>query len=101
MIQMADVYQESNQWDDAAGMYERVKKMYPNNGMMDYVLYRQAIAFLKSGKIDAALGCFKSLRDGLPIVNISRTLIITWVLSVLRKGIGKRALKRWNFILKI
>jgi len=64
LIQMADVYQESNQWDDAARLYERVKKMYPNNDMMDYVLYRQAIAFLKSEKIDTALGNFKSLRDG-------------------------------------
>ena len=63
LIQMGDVYQENNQWDDAAGMYERVKKMYPNNNMMDYVLYRQAIAFLKSGKIDSALVNFKNLQD--------------------------------------
>ncbi len=63
LIQMADVYQESNQWDEAARLYERVKKIYPNNDMMDYVLYRQAIAFLKSEKIDAALRCFKSLQD--------------------------------------
>ncbi len=63
LVQMADVYQETAQWDDAVGMYERVKKMYPNNDMMDYVLYRQAIAFLKSEKIDAAQGNFKSLRN--------------------------------------
>lgn len=31
--------------------------------MMDYVLYRQAIALLKSGKIDAALDNFSSLQD--------------------------------------
>jgi tetratricopeptide (TPR) repeat protein len=66
LIQMADVYQESGQWDEAAGMYERVKKVYPNNDMMDYVLYRQAIAFLKSEKMDAALVNFKSLQDGFP-----------------------------------
>jgi tetratricopeptide (TPR) repeat protein len=63
LIQMGDVYQESHQWDDAAGMYERAKRIYPNNSMMDYALYRQAIAFLKSEKIDAALKCFKSLQD--------------------------------------
>jgi len=63
LIQMADVYQESNKWDDAAGMYERVKRMFPGNDMMDYVLYRQAIAFLKSGKVDAALVDFKNLQD--------------------------------------
>jgi len=63
LIQMGDVYQENRQWDDAAAMYERVKKMFPNSGMMDYVLYRQAIAFLKSEKIDDALVNFKSLRD--------------------------------------
>ena len=45
-------------------LYERVKKTYPDNDMMDYVLYRQAIAFLKSGKIDDAFVNFKSLRDG-------------------------------------
>ncbi len=63
LIQMADVYQESDRWDEAAGMYERVKKMYPNNGMMDYVLYRQTIALLKSGKIDAALDNLKNLQE--------------------------------------
>ena len=63
LIQMGDVYQESNQWADAASMYERVKKMYPNNDMMDYVLYRQAIAFLKLEKIDAALDDLKSLQE--------------------------------------
>ncbi len=66
LIQMGDVYQESNQWADAAGMYERVKKAYPNNEMMDYVLYRQAIAFLKLENIDAALVDFENLRDGFP-----------------------------------
>jgi TolA-binding protein len=64
LIQMADVYQESNQWDDAARLYERVKKNYSNNGMMDYVLYRQAITFLKLERIDDALRSFKSLREG-------------------------------------
>ena len=63
LIQMADVYQENNQWVDAVGMYERVKKTYPNSSMMDYVLYRQAIALLKLEKIDAALDNFKNLRD--------------------------------------
>jgi TolA-binding protein len=66
LIQMADVYQESSQWDDAAGTYERVKKMFPTDGMMDYVLYRQAIAFLKSGKVDPALIDFKNLQDSYP-----------------------------------
>ena len=28
LIQMADVYQESGHWDDAARLYERVKKNY-------------------------------------------------------------------------
>jgi tetratricopeptide (TPR) repeat protein len=64
LIQMADVYQESHQWDDAAGMYERVKKNYPNNDMMDYVLYRQAMTFLKSGNIDPAFADLNGLRDG-------------------------------------
>lgn len=63
LIQMGDVNQESSQWDHAAGIYERIKKLYPNNSMMDYVLYRQAIAFLKSGKVDAALVNFKNLQD--------------------------------------
>ncbi len=63
LIQMADVTQESGQWDAAAGMYERVKKMYPGNGMMDYVLYRQTIAFLKSEKVDAALDDLKALQN--------------------------------------
>jgi tetratricopeptide (TPR) repeat protein len=63
LIQMGDVYQESNHWDEAAGIYERVRKMSPHNGMMDYVLYRQAIVFLKSEKIEAALECFKTLQD--------------------------------------
>ena len=63
LIQTGDVYQESNQWDDAARFYEKVKKMYPNNDMMDYVLYRQSIAFLKLDKIDEAFADLKTLQD--------------------------------------
>ena len=63
LIQMADLYQESRQWDDAAGMYERVRKTYPAYNMMDYVLYRQSIAFLNAGKLNAALENFKILQD--------------------------------------
>ena len=63
LIQMADVDQESLQWDAAAGIYERVKKMYPNSDMMDYVLYRQAIVFLKLAKVDAAQADLKMLQD--------------------------------------
>ena len=66
LIQMADVYQESSQWDNAAGMYERIKKLFPNSDMMDYVLYRQAITLLKMGKIDEAFICLKNLRDSFP-----------------------------------
>jgi len=63
LIQMGDVYQENKQWDDAVLMYEKVKKSYSNKEMMDYVYYRQAIAFLKLEKIDAALVDFKVLRE--------------------------------------
>ena len=63
LIQMGDVTQENGQWADAAAIYERVKKMYPDNGMMDYVLYRQSLCFLKSGKIDAALSGFKQMQN--------------------------------------
>jgi len=63
LIQMGDVYQEVNHWDEAVRLYERAMKMYPNNGMMDYVLYRQALAFLKSGKVDAAVLNFKTLQE--------------------------------------
>ena len=66
MIQMADVYQESSQWESAAGMYERVRKDFPGSAMTDYVLYRQTIAFLKLGNIDGALERLKSLKDGFP-----------------------------------
>ena len=66
LIQMADVYQESHQWEDAAGMYERVMKTFPNNGMMDYVLYRQTIAFLKLGKVNGAFGLLKNLQENFP-----------------------------------
>ncbi|MDE2028141.1 MAG: tetratricopeptide repeat protein [Candidatus Omnitrophica bacterium] len=66
LIQMGDAYQESGQWDDAAETYGRVKKMYPGSSLMDYVLYRQAIAFLKSVKISASLDDFKTLQDKFP-----------------------------------
>jgi len=66
LIQMADVYQESGHWDDALRIYEQVKKSFPANSMMDYVLYRQAIVFLKLDKTDAALANFKDLESGFP-----------------------------------
>jgi TolA-binding protein len=66
LIQTADVYQEDSQWNEAAATYEQARKMFPDNGMMDYVLYREAIADLKSGKIEDALGRFKNLREVYP-----------------------------------
>lgn len=66
MIQMGDVYQESYEWNDAVDAYERVKRNYPNSRMMDYVLYRQAIAYLKLGKINAAMINFKNLEENFP-----------------------------------
>ena len=66
LIQMGDVDQEASGWGAAVGAYERVKKMYPNSSMMDYVLYRQAIAFLKIDKADAAYLDLKSLQDNYP-----------------------------------
>ena len=66
LIQMADVYQESGHWDDAVGLYERVKKDFSNNSMMDYVLYRQAIVFLKLEKMDATLFNFQHLEADFP-----------------------------------
>ena len=63
LVQMGDVYQESGQWDNAAEAYEHIKKIYPTNEMMDYVLYRQSIAFLKAGKLDAALINLKFLKE--------------------------------------
>ncbi|MBF0503756.1 MAG: tetratricopeptide repeat protein [Candidatus Omnitrophica bacterium] len=66
LIQMADVYQESGDWSNAAQLYQKVEKDFSNNGMMDYVLYRQAIVFLKLGKIDASLRNFKDLETDFP-----------------------------------
>src|SRR5882724_10455434 len=66
MIQMADVNQESGHLGEAAAVYQRVVQAYPNNPMMDYVQYRQAIAFLKAEKIDAALASFKALQANFP-----------------------------------
>ena len=66
--------------------------------MMDYVLYRQAIAFLKSGKSMPRFLILRIYRRIFPAVNISRTLIITWVLSVLRKGLGQRALTMGHYL---
>ncbi len=66
MAQLADVDQENSQWEEAIGLYERVKKTYPGNPAMDYVLYRQAIAFLKSGMTNNALDNFKKLKSDYP-----------------------------------
>ncbi len=100
LIQMADVYQENNQWEDAAGIYERVKKMYPANGMMDYVLYRQAIAFLKLERMDAALGNFKSLAEDFP--NSKYLQDIDYYMGVIsfKKGDWKQSAQTMTLYLK-
>ncbi len=67
---------------------------------MDYVLYRQAIAFLKSGKIDAALVDFKTLQDNFP--NSKYLEDIDYYMGVIsfKKGDWQKSARRWNSYLK-
>jgi TolA-binding protein len=100
MIQMADVYQDSEQWDNAAGMYERVRKIFPGYGMMDYVLYRQSIAYLKSGKIDAALGNFKNLQENFSDSKYIEDINYYMGVIKFKKGDWKKSAKLMDTYLK-
>ncbi|MBI4308771.1 MAG: tetratricopeptide repeat protein, partial [Candidatus Omnitrophica bacterium] len=66
LAQMGDAYQDAGKFNEAIGIYDDVLKNYTDSSLVDYVQYRQGIAFLKSEKIESTLAAFQQLQDRFP-----------------------------------
>ena len=67
LVQMGDAYHDAGKLNEAGEVYSKIIRMYPdNNPWLDYVYYRQGIAFLKSDKIESALAVFQDLQTNYP-----------------------------------
>lgn len=66
LTQIGDAYQDAGQFDKAIGVYDEVLKDYPQSPYTDYAQYRQGIALLRMGNIEAATLSFQSLQANFP-----------------------------------
>ena len=65
-VQMADASQDVGRFKEAVGIYDDVMKNYPDNIWADYILYRQAIAYLKLDQLQASFNSFEHLKNSFP-----------------------------------
>lgn len=66
LTQIADAYQDIEEYDKAIGIYDEILTNYPDSLYTDYVQYRQAVALLKMDEIEAAEMSFQSLAINFP-----------------------------------
>jgi len=66
LTQIADAYQDLNQFENAVATYDKILKNFPNTPYTDYAQYRQGIALLKMEKIEGATLSFQSLQEKFP-----------------------------------
>lgn len=66
LCQIADVYQDMGNLQQAVDAYDKILKEYPDSLYNDYVQYRQGVALLKMDRVDAASLIFQSLGKNFP-----------------------------------
>ncbi len=66
LTQIGDAFQDVDQLERAVGIYDQILKDYTDSPYADYVQYRQGIALLKMGEIEAATLSFQSLQLNFP-----------------------------------
>lgn len=66
LTQIGDAYHESEQYEKALSIYDRILKEYPDSLYADYVQYRQGITLLKREQFEAATLSFQSLKNNYP-----------------------------------
>ncbi len=66
LTQIGDAYQDSEQYEKAMTIYDRVLTEYPDSPYTDYVQYREGVALLKMEKIDEAMLSLQSLQTNFP-----------------------------------
>jgi tetratricopeptide (TPR) repeat protein len=66
LTQIGDAYQDINRLQAAIDIYDDILQNYADSTYIDYVQYRQGIALLKMGKIEAATLSFLSLQSNFP-----------------------------------
>ncbi|MFH1656066.1 MAG: tetratricopeptide repeat protein [Candidatus Omnitrophota bacterium] len=66
LSQLADLYQNTGQSQEAVGIYDRLLKDFPDNLYSDYIQYQLAITLLKMDNHDAAILALQSLNLNYP-----------------------------------
>lgn len=62
LVQIADAYQDIEQFDKALEVYDKILRDYPDNAYADYIQFRQGVILLKLNKTEAATLSFQSLQ---------------------------------------
>jgi len=65
-VQIADVYQETDRFDEALSIYSQVVQDYPDNLYADYIQFQIGAVYLRKGEADKALLAFRNLKRNFP-----------------------------------
>ena len=66
LTQIGDAYQDAGQLQKAIHVYDSILQDFSDSPYTDYIQYRQGVALLKLGKIEAATLSFQSLQLNFP-----------------------------------
>lgn len=66
LTQIGDAYQDTEKFEKAMEIYDRILREYPDSPYTDYVQYREGIALLKMDKVDAAMLSLQGLQTNFP-----------------------------------
>lgn len=66
LTQIGDAWQDAENYPKALEVYDQILTSHPDSAYTDYVQYRQGVALLKMGQIDAATMSFQSLENNFP-----------------------------------
>jgi tetratricopeptide (TPR) repeat protein len=66
LTQIGDAWQDAENYPKALEIYDRILTGHPDSAYTDYVQYRQGVAFLKMGQVDAATMSFQILENNFP-----------------------------------
>ncbi len=66
LSQIGDAYQDSDRLEKAVEIYDNLLEEYPDSPYTDYIQYRQGIALLRMGKMEAATLSFQTLKSNFP-----------------------------------
>lgn len=100
LTQIGDAYQDVGQFDKAISVYDEILKDYPQSPYTDYAQYRQGIALLRMGNIEAATLSFQSLQANFPSSRYVDDIRYYLAVAYFKKGDWATAKKQISLFLK-